>query len=83
MSDSDENAKQQQELHQPDDALQMNGEDKQQQPAAIKDATRLPKIGNVIQYKAKDEDLWQRANILSSAGKATEYASWFNNEDIA
>ena len=60
--DSDENPEQQ-EVHQLDDALEVNDGDQQEQPAAIQDATRLLKIGNVLQYKAKDESLWQTAKV--------------------
>ena len=61
----------------------MNGEDEQEQPAAIQEDTRLPKIGNAIHYEAKDEGLWQTAKVSSRAGKVTgKYASWFNIEDL-
>ena len=60
----------------------MNGEDEQEQPAAIQDDTRLLEIGNVIHYKTK-EGLWQTAKILSRAGKVTgKYARWYNTEDL-
>ena len=39
--DSDENPAQE-EVHQPDEASDMNGEDEQEQPAALQDDTRLP-----------------------------------------
>ena len=81
--DSDENPAQE-EVPQPDEALDINGEDEQEQPAAIQDDTCLPKIGNVIHYKDKDEGLWQTAKVLSRASKVTvKYASWFNIKDLA
>ena len=80
--DSNENPAQK-EVPQPDEALEMNSEGKQEQPAAIQGNTRLLKIENVIHYKAKDEGLWQTAKVLSRAGKATgKYASCFNTEDL-
>ena len=80
ITDSDENPTQEA-VPQPDEAP--FGEDEEEQPVAIQDDTRLPKIGNVIHYEAKDEGLWQTAKVLSRAGKVTgKYASWFNIEDL-
>ena len=80
--DSEENPAQE-EVPRPDEALEMNGEDEQEQPAAIQDDTHLLKIGNVIHYKANDEGLWQTAKVLSRAGKVTgKHASWSDTEDL-
>ena len=61
----------------------MKSEDEQEQPAVIQDATYLLQIGNVIQYKPKNEDLWQTEKDLSRADKSTvKHSSWFNIEDF-